>query len=276
MQIQRYSHIRAVAVAAALATIALTGVAFWLSYEHLAEVAKGNGLPGVRGWAWPATVDLFIVIGELLVLRASLQGETDWFAFFITGTGSAGSIALNVAGVGSDASRLEYTVAAVPPVAALLAFAALMRQIHGALKRREEMPPMPPLPPSSMPLPEAHHTLDAELVEFLQHQEDREFELEEPHAWPLGPDLEPAPVAENPQVTSLEGTLQEEPVALEAEPLNQETLVEKLVAGGEPLPGRSTVAKVYGVTEWDARQALVEAKRRLQENLQPLQMNKGV
>lgn len=278
MQNPRYRHIKVVAAAAVIATVALTGVAFWLSYEHLAEVAKGNGLPGVRGWAWPATVDLFIVIGELLVLVASFRGEKDWFAFAITGTGSLGSIALNVAGVGEDASRLEYTVAAVPPVAALLAFAALMRQIHVALKRMRDQPPVPSLPPSSSSLPEAHHNLEAELERFLQHEADLEFDPEAPGDWPFDPVPDHALVAAKPQVTDLEEPLQEEDEALEEtvedEPLDQETLVEKLVAGGEPLPGRATVANMYGVSDWVARQALQEAKRRLQENLQPLQMTK--
>ncbi len=122
------------AAGASAATVLLTGAAFWLSYEHLHDVSAGNGLGGARAWAWPATIDLFIVVGELLLLRASLGGRgVDWWAVGLTVTGSGGSIALNVAGVGSGAPRLTYVVAAVPPVAALLAFGALMRQVHDRL-----------------------------------------------------------------------------------------------------------------------------------------------
>lgn len=123
------------AILAAITTITLTAAAFWLSYEHLHDVAATNGLvtDPTRAWAWPATVDLFIVIGELLILRASLMGTTDRWAIALTALGSGGSIALNVAGVGNGAPALHYVVAAVPPVAALLAFGALMRQIHGVL-----------------------------------------------------------------------------------------------------------------------------------------------
>lgn len=125
------------AVIAATASIILTGAAFWLSYEHLHDVARGHGLTDqVRAWAWPATVDLFIVVGEVLMLRAALAGRTDKWAIFLTVTGSGGSIMLNVAGVGADANPMNYVVAAVPPVAALLAFGAIMRQIHGALAGR--------------------------------------------------------------------------------------------------------------------------------------------
>jgi hypothetical protein len=125
----------ALAAGAAIVTIALTGAAFWLSYEHLHDIAGGNGLDGARAWAWPATVDLFIIAGELLVLRASLRGAVDWWAYALAAVGSLGSIALNVFGVGDGAQPMEYVVAAVPPSAALIAFGALMRQVHDALHR---------------------------------------------------------------------------------------------------------------------------------------------
>ncbi|WP_416070152.1 DUF2637 domain-containing protein [Streptomyces scabiei] len=131
---------RALAIGAGLVIVALTAAAFWLSYAHLAEVALGHGLGNapVRAWAWPATLDLFIVAGELLMLRAALARSVDPWAIGLTVVGSGGSIALNVAGVGSAADPLDYVVAAVPPTAALLAFGALMRQIHQALAGRAE------------------------------------------------------------------------------------------------------------------------------------------
>ncbi|MFJ3093590.1 DUF2637 domain-containing protein [Streptomyces hydrogenans] len=138
---------RALAIAAGLVIIALTAAAFWLSYAHLAEVALGHGLgtAPARAWAWPATLDLFIVAGELLMLRAALRREVDGWAIALTAVGSLGSIALNVAGVTGSRDPatvpvLDYVVAAVPPTAALLAFGALMRQVHQALARAEARP----------------------------------------------------------------------------------------------------------------------------------------
>lgn len=128
------------AIGAAAVTIALTAAAFWLSYEHLHDIAGGHGLGGTRAWAWPATVDLFIVTGELLVLRASLRHHTDPWAIALAALGSTGSIALNISGVGTGASALTYVVAAVPPSAALIAFGALMRQVHEALDRITDAP----------------------------------------------------------------------------------------------------------------------------------------
>ncbi|MEU9333017.1 DUF2637 domain-containing protein [Streptomyces sp. NPDC048290] len=131
--------------------VALTAGAFWLSYAHLAEVAGRHGLGGspARQWAWPATLDAFIVAGELLMLRAGLRRVTDGWAIALTATGSIGSIALNVAGVNGTAPVgtvpvLDYIVAAVPPTAALLAFGVLMRQIHQLVDQPPRHPDTPP------------------------------------------------------------------------------------------------------------------------------------
>ncbi|MEV6123855.1 DUF2637 domain-containing protein [Streptomyces sp. NPDC052077] len=153
-------------MAAGVVIVLLTAGAFWLSYAHLADVAGQHGLGNspIRRWAWPATLDAFIVAGELLMLRASLRQVTDLWAIAVTAIGSVGSIALNVAGVsGTSDSRtvhwLDYVVAAVPPTAALLAFGVLMRQIHQLVERPdghrksvpESMPPAKVVVPSPSP-----------------------------------------------------------------------------------------------------------------------------
>lgn len=129
-------------VAAGVVIIALTAAAFWLSYAHLHDVAASSGLGGspARAWAWPATLDLFIIAGEILMLVAALNGKRDPWAIGLTVTGSIGSIGLNVYGVGHGAELIEYIVAAVPPAAALLAFGALMRQIHTAIAEPDAAP----------------------------------------------------------------------------------------------------------------------------------------
>lgn len=171
---------RALAIAAGLVIIALTAAAFWLSYAHLAEVALAHGMRDkeVRAWAWPATLDLFIVAGELLMLRAALAGEVDGWAIGLTVVGSGSSIALNVAGVGSAAEVLDYVVAAVPPTAALLAFGALMRQVHQALTGRDE-------PVSAI----ADTAPDVTTTVVLERVED-----DQPRALPEAPKVVPAGV----------------------------------------------------------------------------------
>lgn len=174
---------RALAVAAGVVIIALTAAAFWLSYAHLAEVALAHGMRGkeVRAWAWPATLDLFIVAGELLMLRAALAGKVDPWAIGLTVVGSGSSIALNVAGVGTAAGTLDYVVAAVPPTAALLAFGALMRQIHQALAGRTEEPSVAVINASPEPEVTAEVTVDR-------------VEADQPRALPEPPKVVPAGV----------------------------------------------------------------------------------
>lgn len=159
------------AIGAAAIITAITGIAFWLSYHHLHDVAASNGLgtDPARAWAWPAVLDLFYLAGELLILRASYLRQVDPWAIALTAIGAVGSISLNVAGVGAHAALLEYVVAAVPPVSALLAFGALMRQLHVWFARRPvveqqaapvevtvaraDQPPVPPRPEKAPELP---------------------------------------------------------------------------------------------------------------------------
>lgn len=172
------------AVAAAGIITAITGTAFWLSYAHLHDVADMYGLHAdtARAWAWPAVLDLFYLAGELLILRASYLRTVDPWAIALTALGALGSIGLNVAGVGTGAPILDYVVAAVPPVASLMAFGALMQQVHRWFGRpradgpsspvaapvvervqEQQTPVVPPLPaepptpqlPAAEPEPEA-------------------------------------------------------------------------------------------------------------------------
>jgi hypothetical protein len=148
---------RAAVLAAGVVIVVLTAAAFWLSYAHLADVARHNGLAGSpeRRWAWPATLDLFIVAGEVLMFLAALRARTDWWAIGLTVTGSLGSIGLNVAGVGPGQPLLHYVVAAVPPFAALLAFGALMRQIHRLIPDTPDALPEPAAEAAPVPAAEA-------------------------------------------------------------------------------------------------------------------------
>lgn len=151
---QRSRTILRLAILAAVLTIGLTGVTFWLSYEALHTLAAANGLQGERAWAWPATIDAFIVIGEVLILRASLLRRVDWLAVILTASGSIGSIVLNVASAG-QVDRMTQVVHAVPPCAALLIFTALMRQIYRALSAAtvEQLPAAPPMPQQAPTVP---------------------------------------------------------------------------------------------------------------------------
>ncbi|MEH0635450.1 DUF2637 domain-containing protein [Streptomyces bottropensis] len=191
---------RAITALAAVLTVVLTAVAFWLSYEHLQEVAAAHGMADAvaRSWAWPATVDLFIVIGELLILRASLAHKVDWWAIGLVTAGDGASIALNVAGVGENANALDYVVAAVPPVAALLAFGALMRQVHAYLARKASTAVTTPPTGVDAPSTPVDVTVDRPPVTPSSPTLPEPVAAEERSALPVGVDAELTPVAEEP------------------------------------------------------------------------------
>lgn len=175
-------------VAAGAVIIALTVAAFWLSYAHLHDVAATYGLGGStsRAWAWPATLDLFIVAGEIMMLVAALNKRRDVWAIGLTVAGSVGSIALNVLGVGQGAPVLAYVVAAVPPAAALLAFGALMRQLHEAVSApakpaQEEVLEAPVVPAVHVPLPQVVEELAAlEAATEAPEEDDQDDAVEVP------------------------------------------------------------------------------------------------
>lgn len=114
-----------------LVTAAATAVGFWLSYSGLHDFALRAGLRGPEAWAWPSSVDLFIAAGEAGVTISALRKEPDWPAWCYLGLGLAMSVTGNVLHVHhTPLAWTPYAVAAVPPIAAMLALGALLRQVY--------------------------------------------------------------------------------------------------------------------------------------------------
>jgi Protein of unknown function (DUF2637) len=90
------------------------------------------GLRGAEAWAWPASVDLFILAGEAGVTISALRREPDPMAWAYLALGFGASVAGNVLHVArtGDLAWTPYAVAAVPPMAAMLALAALLRHAY--------------------------------------------------------------------------------------------------------------------------------------------------
>ena len=63
-----------------VATAAATAVGFWLSYAGLQAFALHAGLRGAEAWAWPGSLDLFILAGESGVTLAALPRQADGLA----------------------------------------------------------------------------------------------------------------------------------------------------------------------------------------------------
>lgn len=123
--------VRGAVIFMAAATIAATVVGFWLSYAGLHAFATHAGLHGAEAWAWPSSVDLFILAGELGITISAISRKRDPLAWVYLLAGFGPSVAFNVLHVATfTLSWSRYAVAAVPPVAAMLALAALMRQVY--------------------------------------------------------------------------------------------------------------------------------------------------
>ncbi|MGW7543958.1 DUF2637 domain-containing protein [Streptomyces sp. NPDC054770] len=192
---------------AGIVIVALTAGAFWLSYAHLAEVAAQHGLRDspARRWAWPATLDAFIVAGELLMLRAGLRRVTDRWAIGVTAIGSFGSIGLNVAGVTGtrdvgSVPLLDYVVAAVPPAAAMVAFGVLMRQIHELVAQ----PVVDHSAPDAAQVPEPPATTSVHLTEPSTTAVGQSGEAPVDYVRPAGLLVEPGQITELPAAVSVQ------------------------------------------------------------------------
>lgn len=143
---------------AALAVIsflvaASTLVAFGESYRALYLWASNHGVPG--GWAliWPGMVDTFVCVGELALFVALTDRwapRSRLFAWSVTLTGLAVSVAANIGHVASHALTVRAT-AAVPPVAAAAALAVGL----GVLKRVVEKHHAAVEPAAAAPEPES-------------------------------------------------------------------------------------------------------------------------
>jgi hypothetical protein len=115
----------------AVSVAAATIVGFWLSYAGLHDFALRNGLSGAEAWAWPASVDLFVIAGELGITISAVRHKRDPAAWVYLALGFGETVAFNILhAVPVMPYGCRYVVAAVPPIAAMLALAALMRQVY--------------------------------------------------------------------------------------------------------------------------------------------------
>jgi len=135
---------------AGVAGLAVAG--FAMSYGALHSLARDSGVPATLSWLWPLVVDGFIVVASLSVLHAVLESRPARYPWCLLLLFSVVSVAGNVAhGAPTPVGRL---VSAVPPVALVLAFDLLMRQVRRLLEPAHDTRPIAHLPadePSAAP-----------------------------------------------------------------------------------------------------------------------------
>lgn len=104
-------------------TVLITGLAFWLSFTALSDLARRSGVDPAQAWAWPLIVDGLILVSTVAVL--ALDGRTGvWYPWTLLMAGTAVSVVANAlhATVAADADvpgLLAGCVAAVPPLVEL-------------------------------------------------------------------------------------------------------------------------------------------------------------
>lgn len=85
----------ALSVSTSVLTILLTFSAFALSYSVLYELARAHGFQPWLAWLWPLSLDAFVIIATIAVVRNSLRGENTRYPIFLVGAFTLLSIILN-------------------------------------------------------------------------------------------------------------------------------------------------------------------------------------
>ena len=107
--------------------------AFLLSYDALHQLARTSHVPAPLAWLWPLIVDGFILVASLAVLDAVHTGRRARYPWLLVLAFSALSVTFNV--LHAPRNLVAQMVAAIPPLALVLSFELLMRQIHHRLQQ---------------------------------------------------------------------------------------------------------------------------------------------
>lgn len=124
-----------IATITAVLVLAIALGAFVLSYDALRDLAQTNGIRDGLAWIFPLIVDGFIVVASLAVLRNGLMAEPTLLAWVLVVLFVALSVAFNVIHASDTADLIGKVIAAVPPLALVLAFELLMAQVRSAVTR---------------------------------------------------------------------------------------------------------------------------------------------
>lgn len=142
---RRAADARAVLAIRRVSTAAVAALAigaFTLSYDALHALASSHGTSAALAALWPLVVDGFIVTASLAVLHAVLEGRRTAYPWCLVLLFSAVSVVGNLAH--GSPSLVGHLVAAVPPVALVLAFDLLMREVRWSIEFRSLAAARPP------------------------------------------------------------------------------------------------------------------------------------
>lgn len=122
---------------------------FVLSYEALWTFAADSGIDWRLAWLWPLTLDFFVLVASLSILRNSLNGEPKKYAWTMVVVFTVLSIVFNAIHGGLPLDSYEVYVLpyipvvayVLPPVAFVFSFHLGMAQIESELKKRAVVAP---------------------------------------------------------------------------------------------------------------------------------------
>ena len=122
---------------------------FVLSYEALWTFATDSGITWWLAWLWPLTLDFFVLVASLSILRNSLNGEPKKYAWTMVIVFTLLSIVFNAIHKGLPLEVYEVYVLpyipvvayVLPPVAFVFSFHLGMAQIESELKKRPKVKP---------------------------------------------------------------------------------------------------------------------------------------
>lgn len=113
--------------------LAVSIIAFVLSYNALREVAANNGLADWRAYFWPLLIDFPLVVFSLAVLWANLNQMSARWPWFLVGLFTAATITFNL--IHAPDTLIARSVAVVAPLALFLSFETLVGMIRNEIKR---------------------------------------------------------------------------------------------------------------------------------------------
>lgn len=111
-----------------IATGAIAGGSFALSYAALVDLAAANGVPGQLSYIWPLIVDVSVIVFTAAILVAQLQRRRAGIVIALTVFYAIVTIAGNV--LHAPPTALGWFVAALPPLSLIFATEALRAMAH--------------------------------------------------------------------------------------------------------------------------------------------------
>jgi hypothetical protein len=137
---------RAVALLAiALLSAAATAAALAESYRNLYEWAIHHHVFPGFAWAWPLTVDSFVVIPELVLFVAMVDIWFGWskvWPWLVIAGGLSASVAGNIGSLGTSPTLTDQLTAAASPTAAFVALTFALAVLKRVIARARAAVPL--------------------------------------------------------------------------------------------------------------------------------------